>query len=247
MFIKKNPFDNDSLIKEAKGLELLKQYINESSNYNLKIPKIYSCTKHELKLENINHKNASESQMKDFAIGLASLHKIRFDKFGLDYDNFIGLSIQKNTITDNWGEFFFSYRLLSQLESIKDISIKEIFFEQLYEEKEKLVDFLNSNIKYASILHGDLWAGNVLFSESIYLIDPAVYFGDKEVDLAMTEMFGGFTNNFYNEYKKQLSVSSNYETKKIIYNFYHYLNHYNLFWDSYINPCFNALKIIQKI
>jgi fructosamine-3-kinase len=97
-------------------------------------------------------------------------------------------------------------------------------------------------------LHGDLWSGNVLFdSNQCWLIDPAVYYGDSEVDLAMTEMFGGFSNAFYHAYFQIRSRSSTYANKRTIYNLYHYLNHYNLFGDSYLSRCREGFWSIENL
>ncbi|MCB1581549.1 MAG: fructosamine kinase family protein [Xanthomonadales bacterium] len=94
-------------------------------------------------------------------------------------------------------------------------------------------------------MHGDLWSGNVMFDkEHVWLIDPAVYFGDSEADIAMTEMFGGFSSEFYLAYQSVRPLTDAYPTKRLIYNLYHYLNHYNLFGASYLSPC---LRAIQKI
>ncbi len=247
MFVKTNPYNNDSLIKEFKGLELLNKYIKTAKNCNLNIPKVYSVTKQELVLEKIVYNYPDESQMETFAYSLAKLHELKFNSYGLEYNNYIGLSNQNNIFSNNWGEFFYKYRLLYQVQKIENKIIKEDFLIILNQEKENIIDFLNSNTDYASLVHGDLWSGNVLFSEKIYLIDPAVYFADREVDIAMTEMFGGFSNKFYETYNNTLPLSSEYNNKKIIYNLYHYLNHYNLFGDSYLNECNKGLLSIENM
>ena len=95
--------------------------------------------------------------------------------------------------------------------------------------------------------HGDLWSGNVLYEKSVYLIDPAVYFGDSEVDIAMSEMFGDFSSHFYKAYDALLPLSDEYSTKKKIYNLYHYLNHYNLFGISYLDSCINYFKVLKQL
>ncbi|WP_320033868.1 fructosamine kinase family protein [Halarcobacter sp.] len=247
MFIKTNPYDNDSLIKESRGLELLDKYITTAKNCHLNIPHIYSVTKQELTLEKIIHNYSNKTQMEVFGYSLAKLHQLKFNSYGLDYDNFIGLSEQKNIISNNWGDFFFEYRLLFQVEKIENKIIREDFLTILYKQKEKIINFLNTNTDYASIVHGDLWSGNVLFSNKIYLIDPAVYFADREVDIAMTQLFGGFSSEFYKIYSDTLPLSKEYNNKKIIYNTYHYLNHYNLFGLSYLNDCKNGFSFIDKL
>jgi len=112
--------------------------------------------------------------------------------------------------------------------------------------KQALINFLNDHCEHASMVHGDLWSGNVLFDrDSVWLIDPAIYYGDREVDLAMTEMFGGFTHEFYQFYNNTYPISNTYQQKKIIYNLYHYLNHFNLFGDRYLPACEQGFKTIE--
>ena len=84
-------------------------------------------------------------------------------------------------------------------------------------------------------------------SDHVWLIDPAVYYGDREVDLAMTEMFGGFTASFYRAYDAVLPRSQDYPHKKVIYNLYHYLNHYNLFGSGYLKACYQGFDYIKKV
>lgn len=247
-FYKYNHLDNNSLLNEVKGLELLKKTLENSNNSYIKIPKIYNVKRSELQIENINSSNANPILMKTLGVGLARLHELKFEFYGFEEDNFIGLNPQKNILSDNWGEFFFECRLMYQVMMIENLDIKEEFIRVLSKNRNTLVDFLNENIKHASLVHGDLWSGNALFDKnSVYLIDPAVYYADREVDIAMTELFGGFSKEFYDSYKTTYPLSKEYKKKKIIYNFYHYLNHYNLFGSSYLNSCEKALIFISKL
>ena len=198
-------------------------------------------------MEKINQSFPTKLQQELFAVGLAKLHSIKQKEYGFYSDNYIGLNIQKNILSENWGEFFYNYRLLYQINLIKDLEIKEHFLTTFENLKNGLIDFLNDNTSYASLVHGDLWSGNVLYSNTdIYLIDPALYYGDSEVDIAMTEMFGGFKNEFYLSYKKEKPFTKNYEDKKIIYNLYHFLNHYNIFGSSYLSSCLSYLDFIKS-
>ncbi len=247
VFIKENFIDNDSLIKEVEALKLLKKTLDDSNNSLIKIPKIYNFDKKHIEMEKINQSLPSKKLQESFALGLAKLHSIKQKEYGFYDDNYIGLNIQKNILSENWGEFFYKYRLLYQINLIKDLEIKEHFLATLENLKNRLIDFLNENISYASLVHGDLWSGNVLYSNTdVYLIDPAIYYGDSEVDIAMTEMFGGFKNEFYLTYKKEKPLSQNYEKKKIIYNLYHFLNHYNIFGSSYLSTSVSYLEFIKS-
>ncbi len=245
-FIKSNSsIFEDSFVCEAEGLGLLRKWISKTSECHIKIPKIIKLNKQRLELEMIASKRANTEQWYQFGQSLARLHKIRFQSYGLQQDNYIGLNPQKNTISDNWGKFFFEYRLMFQVDLIQDQKIQQEFSKILLIKKNDLIRFLNDTCEQASLVHGDLWSGNLLFDhENAWLIDPAVYYADREVDIAMTEMFGGFSAEFYQGYDSIYPRSREYIKKKQIYNLYHYLNHYNLFGGSYYAQSYNLLKSI---
>ena len=235
-FVKTNHSEfDDSLIQEVYGLKQLALNIESNTIPNLKIPRVYSVSRTQLCIERIYPSNASQQQQRQFAQGLAMLHQIRQSSYGLAVSNYIGLAPQLNNISDNWGEFFLKQRLQFQVMRISNISLQQRFIRDLDEIGEALVEFLNAWCKYPSLLHGDLWSGNVLFdNKGTWLIDPAIYYGDAEVDVAMTKMFGGFTQDFYRAYDEVNPLSKVFEKKTIIYNLYHYLNHFNLFGMSYL-------------
>ncbi len=192
-FIKRNDTNNeDTFFKEVEGLKLLEASISKHQNRYINIPKIFNVTSQKLELELIETYTRSEKLSISLAVGLALIHRTfnSENKFGLEYDNYIGLNKQKNILCDSWGEFFYKYRLKYQIELIKDISIKQDFQETLEKNKKQLIKFLDK-CKKPSLVHGDLWSGNVLFSkDKVYLIDPAVFYADREVDIAMTRLFG---------------------------------------------------------
>lgn len=247
-FIKLNSKNNDSLLNEALGLETLKQHINNHRVAHICIPKIIEVSRQKLELEYIPAQHGTNEQMRQLAVGLAQLHRVRHNHYGFQQDNFIGLSNQPNTISDNWGEFFWRYRLEFQVEKIGEAKLKEEFKQLLQFYKSKIVDFLTAHCELPSLVHGDLWSGNVMFSKSkIWLIDPAVYYADREVDIAMTEMFDSFSPVFYQTYNQHFSLSEQYPIKRNIYNLYHYLNHYNLFGSSYLNGCRQGFNTIVEL
>ena len=219
---------------EAYGLELLRTELKGSS---IKIPKVLSLDGNILKLELIQ----AQPSVDDFNFGslLASFHLQAYESCGLEEDNFIGISQQKNQLCKNWGEFFFLYRLLPQLQDLGwGEEINEFKF---------IVKFLNENIDHFSLLHGDLWSGNYLFDgESYFLIDPAVYYGDADADIAMTELFGGFSESFYQGYWSVRNKSKNYLLKKEIYNLYHILNHAQIFAGGYRTQAIEIMKKLKK-
>ena len=237
----------EQLIKEAEGLELLRETI-ESNDINLRVPSVLGVDEEKLELEVIDSASPSDNQMAQLGKELAKLHSIKFERYGFDANNFIGLNPQLNGYSTNWGEFFYEKRLSYQVSMIASSQTRKDFQSILIEQKDVLINWLNQHCEYPSLVHGDLWAGNVIFDkQDAWLIDPAVYFADREVDIAMSEMFGGFNHHFYDAYDEVLPLSQEYNTKKIIYNLYHYLNHYNLFGEGYLPACQRGMMLIKEL
>ena len=246
--VKHSPLNNDALLREADGLELLRSHIQKQSVRYLRIPKLLAVSSATLTMERVETNTASETQMKHLGTGLAMMHGADHGVFGFSRDNYIGLSVQHNVWSEDWGAFFLERRLMAQVNMIEEPQIKREFRQVLASGSSRLMDFLNANCQRASLLHGDLWQGNVLFDRSqVWLIDPAVYYGDSEADLAMTEMFGGFGRAFYRSYCAHTPLSQQYERKRDIYNLYHYLNHYNLFGPQYLDACRRGLSAISDL
>jgi len=167
--------------------------------------------------------------------GLAKLHRTTADGFGWHRDNTIGSIPQINTWMDGWVEFFAEHRLGYQLRMAADNGIEKktlLAGEQLLV---RLNGFFTAYTPIPSLLHGDLWAGNFSADSAggAVVFDPAPYFGDRETDLAMTELFGGFGRAFYDAYSSLWALDEGYGTRKTLYNLYHVLNHFNLFGGSY--------------
>jgi len=255
-FIKHNssPF-SDSLSAEVHGLESLRAVLQIINNDDLHIPKVYSVNEKTLKLQAIKTQSNTGDQMTVLGRGLADLHQIEQSYYGLDRDNYIGLSEQKNGQYDDWGEFFVTQRLAFQVSLIKPAALQQSLQNILQRNKARVVSFLNQHCSGPSLVHGDLWSGNVLFEANeysgeegrVWLIDPAVYYGDREVDIAMTEMFGGFSAEFYRRYDQAYPLSSAYPEKKVIYNLYHQLNHYNVFGRSYLQGCKRGFDVLSRL
>jgi fructosamine-3-kinase len=163
---------------------------------------------------------------------LAALHRFNpGQRFGWHSDNTIGSTPQLNTWSGSWIEFFATQRLGYQFQLATTGGGRFPAKQQLLA---KLPEILNHQPK-PSIVHGDLWSGNAGFTSSgvPVIFDPATYWGDREVDLAMTELFGGFPRAFYAGYEAVYPLVAGYERRKLVYNLYHLLNHYNLFGGSY--------------
>ncbi|SEG03633.1 fructosamine kinase family protein [Marinobacterium lutimaris] len=249
-FIKTNPLPgSDSLICEAKGLELLETALNRASIVKVRVPARLEITRDRLCLELIHCASASEQQMRLLGESLAQIHTQRHGYYGLASGNFIGLSPQSNIKSENWGRFFLDYRLGFQIRRIADSAVRDRFLAELERCREAVEEFLNATTRGPALVHGDLWGGNVLFDrngQNVWLIDPAVYYADPDVDLAMTEMFGGFSGAFYAAYDAISPRGDDYPLKRAIYNLYHYLNHYNLFGDAYLTGCEEGLAALNE-
>ena len=168
---------------------------------------------------------------------LAAMHRCTTGQFGWKRNNTIGSTPQSNPWTQDWVEFLGKHRLGFQLE----LAAKNGLGNKLQKPGEALLAhlevFFQDYQPAPSLLHGDLWGGNAAFTRSgePVIFDPAVYYGDREADLAMTELFGGFDASFYSAYREAWPLDAGYSTRKTLYNLYHILNHANLFGGGYVN------------
>lgn len=237
----------DSLLAEAKGLKTLARVINDH-HIKIRVPDVKSVCENELVMTRIYSRRSSVELQQRLGTELAKFHSIRQSQCGFETDNFIGLNPQVNILSDDWSDFFCNYRLGYQIRMIKDSAIRSSFEKILNDCQSRLQDWLNEHCEHFSLLHGDLWSGNVMYdSGEVWMIDPAVYYGDSEVDIAMTQMFGGFSSHFYQAYQSIRPLSPVYEKKKTIYNLYHYLNHYNLFGSGYLSACEQGIQVIKQL
>lgn len=181
-----------------------------------------------------------------FADALVRLHRDRGERFGWHRDNFIGRTPQPNTPHANWAHFFVEHRLRPQFA----LARAQGFDAELHRQGERLFDrvpalFLDYRPQ-ESLLHGDLWHGNaaLLADGTPVVFDPAVHRGDRESDLAMSELFGGFPSSFYAEYRLSWPLHEDYEQRKLLYSLYHMLNHLNLFGRAYQRE---ALRLATRL
>ena len=164
---------------------------------------------------------------------LAQMHyETTHGQFGWQHDNFIGNTIQPNNWSSNWTTFFANQRIAWQLQLLSERSILLGDIDHIIQ---VCHDALLQHTVTPCLVHGDLWQGNTGFTQDNAMIfDPACYYGDREVDIAMTELFGQFPNDFYHGYQAEYPLDEGFEQRKIIYNFYHVLNHANIFGGIYI-------------
>ncbi|ATX82087.1 Fructosamine-3-kinase [Mariprofundus ferrinatatus] len=177
---------------------------------------------------------------------MAALHRKTADRFGWFRDNTIGTTPQPNAQTSNWVNFYRDQRLGFQLE----LAGHNGFGGALLRNGERLLSdldrFFSSYTPEPSLLHGDLWGGNHAFDENgaPVIFDPAVYYGDREADIAMTELFGGFGSDFYDAYNESWPLDEGYRVRKTLYNLYHILNHANLFGGGYASQASSMIDML---
>lgn len=241
--VNEDAFAYEMFLAEKAGLEEI------SKTKTIDTPKVLLCEKLEkiafLVIEYIEPKRATPKDMYLFGHQLAAMHKnLSVEQFGWETDNFIGSLPQYNDKYSDWVNFYIQERLLPQLKMASDtdkLSSTEIPSEtQLL----KTCEALFPKIK-PSLLHGDLWSGNYLISENgtPYLIDPAVYYGHHEVDIAMTRLFGGFDSSFYDAYTEHFPKAGGENERNDIYQLYYLLAHLNLFGSSYKPSVSKILKV----
>jgi fructosamine-3-kinase len=179
---------------------------------------------------------SSRGAAERLGLGLAEIHRTRAEAFGLGEDNFIGILPQPNGWYRNWTDFYRERRLLPQIRLASERGLlPERRSRLLHRLCDRLDQWLERPDLRPSLLHGDLWNGNALADSGGVpcLIDPAAYYGDREVDLAFSEMFGGFPSRFYDAYNEAFPLPPEYSARKPLYQLYYLLVHLNLFGESY--------------
>ena len=248
VFAKSNYIDNINMFKfERECLLVLNRFANSSYLY---IPK---------PLDLINYQNISililewidlkQTQQNLLGKGLALLHKLSTEEnnnnFGWEEEGYIGSNIQKKGWDSDWGKFFVNYRLRPQLIKASTWGVKADDYEDILI---YLSSYLNNHNPKVSLVHGDLWSGNCGNNENGLgsLYDPACYWGDREVDISMTKLFGGFNKEFYNGYEEIWPLDKCSTNRTEIYNLYHLLNHANIFGGSYKKTSLEILKNLRS-
>ena len=245
VFLKSNPSaPKNFFTAEADGLRLLGKSKNGP---NVPSPLGVSTESNPqfLLLEYIDSSAPQDGFASRFGQALAEMHRETQEQYGLDYDNFIGKTVQKNNLELDGLVFFREHRIRFQQElARKGRGLPKPMDKRLDLFCEKLETLLDLGDEKPALLHGDLWSGNYFASHDQvpYIFDPAVYFGLREADLAMTEMFGRPPKEFYSAYQEVFPIQPGYNKRKEIYNLYHLLNHYNLFGGSYLEQADQTVR-----
>lgn len=217
----------------------------------IRVPQIVSCgaAGHDayLAMEWIEFGRPSIDTERIFGQQLAAMHRHCMEEFGWHRDNTIGKTPQHNQWSENWVEFFRSRRLGFQLQ----LAARNGFTGELQSAgcqlSENLALFFRAYQPFASLLHGDLWGGNWGVTKGQPVIfDPAVYYGDRESDIAMTKLFGGFGPGFYSAYQDAWPMESGHEDRLKLYQLYHVLNHLNLFGSAYLGRAKQLMRDLNS-
>ncbi|MFC2121821.1 fructosamine kinase family protein, partial [Bacteroidota bacterium] len=234
----------DIFIKEGNGLKEL------SKNGSIRIPQVHLSEYEFLLTEFIEPGIRNNDFFSNFGRQFALLHQYQSDKFGFFEDNYIGANVQinkTNTSTESdWTAFYFENRLLYQMHLADKNGYADTRLKRAFSVIENNIEtILQGSEEPPALLHGDLWSGNFMcgYNSEAVLIDPAVYYGHREADLAMTKLFGGFSYDFYASYIETYPLKKEYEYRENIYLLYHVLNHLNLFGQGYYEQ---AVSLMEK-
>ncbi len=248
LFLKRNIRNKKFLEFEKYCLQNLRKYINQE---NLVIPEViaYKNIKN-IEILLIEWIDMHNFDQKKLGKGLGELHLKSAESnpkmFGFPVEGFIGTTDQKKGLEDNWIDCFLNLRIIPQLLILKPTTLDKEIINKV---KEKIKTELLNHEPINALVHGDLWSGNTGMDKSGkgVIFDPASWWADNEVDIAMTKLFGGFRKEFYEEYHRIFPIKNGFEKRIIIYNFYHVLNHANMFGGGYLKQVKDYVKAILNM
>ena len=248
LFLKRNIRKKKFLGFEKYCLQNLRKYINHE---NLVIPEViaYKNIKN-IEILLIEWIDMHNFDQKKLGKGLGELHLKSAESnpkmFGFPVEGFIGTTDQKKGLENNWIDCFLNLRIIPQLLVLKSTTLDKEIINKV---KEKIKSELLNHKPINALVHGDLWSGNAGMDKSGkgVIFDPASWWADNEVDIAMTKLFGGFRKEFYEEYHRVFPIKNGFEKRIIIYNFYHILNHANMFGGGYLKQVKDYLKAILNM
>ena len=239
MYFLKQGFSNGMFKNEANCLREIER------SETIRTHKIFGVEDDFLLLDFITQGVKTKDAMYNFGCDLARMHQYVGKNYGFYEDNFIGANPQINAESDNWGDFYFNNRLKYQYQLAEKNGHVTPELKSKFLQLEKVFHrILEGSIDSPSLLHGDLWGGNYLIDENkkAVIIDPAVYYGHREADWAMTKLFGGFSPEFYEGYQHTFPLNDGYQYRENIYLLYHVLNHLNLFGRGYYSQTISLIE-----
>ena len=243
VFAKTNATSPEGMfVAEARGLE----WLDEAGA--LRVPHVLAVSESFLVLEYLRPSKRQTGFDERLGRGLAELHAFGAPSFGLDHDNFIGRLPQSNRVGHDWASFYWSERLEPQLRLASDRGRIDARLLARFEGLEKALPSLVGPPEPPARLHGDLWGGNLHVDEAgtPCIIDPAVYGGHREVDLAMMRLFGGFGPRVFDAYQEAHPLSPEAPERIPLYQLYPLLVHVNLFGSSYVGSVERALRACRS-
>ncbi len=237
------PKAGDMFLKEANGLRELRKA------GSLRVSQVILAEESFILLEYIRQGSRHPKFFEDFGRRFAEMHKFTSPSFGFFEDNYIGSTIQENIPDENernnWTDFYWNKRIIFQFRLAERNGYAEKELKDGIKKLEnKIEKILAGSEEKPSLLHGDLWSGNFMTDESgsACVIDPAVYYGHREADLAMTKLFGGFDSSFYSAYNEHYPLKDGWQYRENIYKLYHVLNHLNLFGRGYYQQAVSLIR-----
>lgn len=216
----------------------------------IRVPEVITCGHNAeysyLVLEYLHLGEFNKDSSRLFGEQLAALHLHKQPFFGWHIDNTIGSTRQSNTRHHDWLQFWREQRLLKQLQLASSNGFNGKLQRRGEILAERIGQFFDNYRPQPALLHGDLWGGNAAADQQgqPFIYDPACYYGDREADIAMTELFGGFGSAFYQAYQSSYPLDPGYQTRKTLYNLYHIINHLNLFGGGYLHQ---AETMIERL
>ncbi|TNF30490.1 MAG: fructosamine kinase [Deltaproteobacteria bacterium] len=237
--LKINP-NRAMVVAETQGLKEL------SKSGEIRVPKVFLYKDDWLLMEHISQGKKDEAFFTTFGAQLAKMHRHECGSYGFEEDNFIGETPQINLEhRHSWVDFFLQNRLVYQIERALSKGAPHKLKDNFLRALPTIRQLLEESTERPCLLHGDLWSGNYLVDKEQLpvLIDPAVYYGHREAELAMTRLFGGFDPSFYEAYEQEYPLQAGHQNRLPLYELYHVLNHYNLFGGHYLDQ---SLEILAK-
>ncbi len=247
-FLKKNIRNKKFLEFEKYSLQNLRNYINQE---HLVVPEViaYKNIKN-IEILVVEWIDMHNFDQKKLGKGLGEMHLKSAEScpkmFGSPVEGFIGTTDQRKGWEDNWIDCFLNLRIIPQLLMLNSTILDKKIINKVIE---KIKSELLNHKPINALVHGDLWSGNAGMDKSGkgIIFDPASWWADNEVDIAMTKLFGGFSKNFYEEYHRIFPKKDGFEKRIIIYNFYHILNHANMFGGVYLKEVKDYVKAILNM